>query len=285
MRVFGWEEHRKISGENFCISLQKEDSVKRASLHGHQDLCEWVCVISGTMLHNANGVEVSDDRGTVTLIRPNDIHMMSGRKFTIVNVVFPLHWFSSFDSLWGTPHLCEGLLECPSPPKVKIPKEEFGKIEELLLKTISFGRGTFARQHFTVFFSTMLTSYFNVFLKDSRESFKSAPLWFLDTMDWLNRNADKNITLGELRKKAGRCPEHISREFVKHLGCGPNEYILRLRLQKAANLLVVSNFPITEICFMAGFSNLSHFCRKFRELFKMSPRDYRETSGSHKLQF
>ena len=284
MHICAWSSHHEVSRENFHISLQREDFVNSIPLHGHKDLCEWVCVLSGEMLHEVNGEAGRlETRGSITLIRPSDRHKLSGRAFSIVNVAFPLLWFKSFDALWGTPGLCESLLDGSPPPFTKVSEPEFSTLEALLAKTISFGRGAFARQHLTVFFSMMFASYFNMYLKSHAEKLEGAPEWFAETIDWLERNADRNITLRQLREKACKCPEHISREFIKRFGFGPAEWLLRQKMAKAANMLESSNYPISEIASMSGFANLSHFSRKFRERYGETPSCYRKELGGLRL--
>ena len=279
-----WATHQKVSGENFHMALQKEDYVSSFPLHGHKDLCEWVCVLSGEMRHEMNGAEHIDTRGSITLIRNGDAHRMAGKDFTIVNVAFPLLCFNAFDTFWGSPSLCEGLLSAKEPPRAKIPEEDFSFIEDTLMKAMAFGRGAFARQHFAIFFSTLLGTHFNAYLNEGSEEAGDSPEWFRETLEWLERNADRSITLEELRRKACKCPEHLSREFVKRLGCTPSEHLLSIRLGKAANLLAATNYQISEIASRSGFPNLSHFCRKFKEHYGQSPRNYRVERSHSQLR-
>ena len=55
------------------------------------------------------------------------------------------------------------------------------------------------------------------------------------------------------------------------------DYLKSLRLEKARNLLITTRLNITEITFMAGFKNLSHFSREFGREFGKSPSEYRKS--------
>jgi len=274
MRLYSWAEHQKISGENFHISLQHADFVTGVDQHGHRDLCEWVVVVEGRMQHSINGEAYQDERGSITLIRPGDIHRISGRNFSLINVVFPPLWLNSLGTLWRTPWLHDQILAGPS-PRVRIAEEEFSALESLLMKTLAGGRGVQARHCLTTFFSSLLSGYFSTYLEEKEVHPDNCPDWFRDTLDWINRNAGHNLTLDQLRRKACKCPEHLAREFLKWQGCAPREYLLRQRLNHAANLLIATNTPITEISLMTDFANLSHFCRKFKDHFGLTPREYR----------
>jgi AraC family transcriptional regulator len=58
------------------------------------------------------------------------------------------------------------------------------------------------------------------------------------------------------------------------------QYIKRLRLEKAAELLLGnSNLPITDVALMCGFENSSSFAKSFKNLFKMTATEWRNKSG------
>lgn len=276
MRVYTWAEHHPGEGEKFNMALNNADWLLRVPMHSHLDFCEWVFVVSGKMRHEINGVTTVDERGAVTLVRPNDIHCHKGKDFSAVTLnVFP-SWLRVFDVLWGTPNLCKRLFNTTRPPRIQLSEEECRTMEELCMKVLAFRHGILARQHVTAFLSTILARQFNSYLKDDDWRMKNAPAWFKETVEWLDNNADKEITLKQLRQKACRCPAHISREFMKQLQCTPTEYLLRQKLIKAENLLLSSSLSILEIAMASGFPNLSHFCRCFKQHYKNSPRKYRE---------
>ena len=53
------------------------------------------------------------------------------------------------------------------------------------------------------------------------------------------------------------------------------QYIKNLRMEKARELLTSTNMKISEICERVGYSNLSYFCRSFRNEYGMTPEQYR----------
>ncbi len=84
-----------------------------------------------------------------------------------------------------------------------------------------------------------------------------------------------NLGLEDL---AGLCNLSLSsfkRAFTKAYGCPPAGYIRQKRLEKAAQLLKVSELRISDIAFDCGFSDLSHFSKSFHKAYGVSPRQYR----------
>src|SRR5690606_22419769 len=51
--------------------------------------------------------------------------------------------------------------------------------------------------------------------------------------------------------------------------------IKQLRLKKAADIILKTSFPISEIAFMVGFNDRKHFSREFKKIYKHSPTEYK----------
>ena len=91
-------------------------------------------------------------------------------------------------------------------------------------------------------------------------------------------NYCKPMTLDEAAGALFVSPQYLSKVFKNMVGVGFSQFISELRLNRAAYLLTSTTYPITQICFECGFGNLSHFLRRFKQKFGVSPSDYRETS-------
>ena len=59
-------------------------------------------------------------------------------------------------------------------------------------------------------------------------------------------------------------------------GINFTNYLSRLRIEKAKNLLLNPNLRVSEIAFEVGFQSLTHFNRVFKKVLGLSPTDYRE---------
>jgi AraC family transcriptional regulator len=96
-------------------------------------------------------------------------------------------------------------------------------------------------------------------------------------LDFMEQNIDKQFNLEELAQVANFSKFHFHRIFQSITGETPFQLITRLRLEKAASLLVsASPDPITEIAAKSGFSDLSVFSKNFKSYFKVSPSQYRK---------
>ncbi len=95
-------------------------------------------------------------------------------------------------------------------------------------------------------------------------------------IDYIEANIDKDLSLQELAGVAYFSPFHFHRIFRAMVGETLNDFIQRVRIEKAATKLVLNpKKSITEIAFECGFSSSSAFARAFREAFHMSASDWR----------
>jgi len=95
-------------------------------------------------------------------------------------------------------------------------------------------------------------------------------------LDLIDRDLGGDISLAKLAAVACFSPYHFHRLFSAMVGEPPAEYVRRLRLEKAAALLV--NEPlesVTAIALACGFSTSALFCRLFKARFGMSPTAWR----------
>lgn len=94
---------------------------------------------------------------------------------------------------------------------------------------------------------------------------------------YLQRNYSAPLRESELAALCNRSASSFSRAFIRATGMPFVEYLNRLRVRAACDLLTESELNITDICFKAGFSSISNFNRRFSALKSMSPRQYRSS--------
>jgi AraC family transcriptional regulator len=95
--------------------------------------------------------------------------------------------------------------------------------------------------------------------------------------DYIESNIGESVTLEELATVANFSKFHFNRIFHAIVGETPFQFILRLRLEKAASLLSTNNtIGISEIAFKCGFSDPSVFSRNFRKHYKISASQFKK---------
>lgn len=93
-------------------------------------------------------------------------------------------------------------------------------------------------------------------------------------------NYNHNITLEDASGSAHMSPHYFCRFFKKVTGTTFKEYLLRIRIDKAKELLIQYNMSVTEIAYQVGFENLSYFFRVFKRFTRLNPMEFRKLSNN-----
>ena len=97
---------------------------------------------------------------------------------------------------------------------------------------------------------------------------------------YIEEHRGESLKLGEVAKAVGTSTFYFCKLFRKSTGINFTEYVSRLRIEKAKNLLLNPNLRVSEIAFEVGFESLTHFNRVFKKLLGQSPSDYRAQLGA-----
>jgi YesN/AraC family two-component response regulator len=107
--------------------------------------------------------------------------------------------------------------------------------------------------------------------------YKKTPAWAKELKEILQDHIDANLSLKEISKNLDIHPAYLSREFSKYFdNLSFGDYIRKLRIEKAIELLNTSNYSLTEIAYLTGFSDQSHFTRIFKLNTGKNPSAYRK---------
>lgn len=85
----------------------------------------------------------------------------------------------------------------------------------------------------------------------------------------------KGISLAELAAEARLSPFHFSRAFKYSFGVPPRVYLTQLRIEKACELLALTDLPVMEIALNIGYSSSQALTRVFAKYLQMTPSAYR----------
>lgn len=103
----------------------------------------------------------------------------------------------------------------------------------------------------------------------------------VDVIELMENNLEEPIDLDELAVFVDVSRRQLERMFHKYLDCSPSRYYLRLRLDRARQLLKQSSMSVVEISAACGFISTPHFSRCYRKHIGLSPRDERKMIWSN----
>ncbi|MFB9276334.1 response regulator transcription factor [Cohnella cellulosilytica] len=94
----------------------------------------------------------------------------------------------------------------------------------------------------------------------------------------------REVTLEDLTNQVHMNPDYISKFFKQKTGQNFSEYLLEIRMKKAAELLDDIQYKTYEISDMVGYSNSFNFTRTFKSYYGMNPREYRNRKSNKQDQ-
>jgi len=94
-------------------------------------------------------------------------------------------------------------------------------------------------------------------------------------IDYIQDQPGQDLTLGVLADQTGFSPAHFARLFARTTGETPHQCVLRLRLERAQQLLGATDLSLAHIAGACGFADQSSFTRAFKHALGVTPRAYR----------
>lgn len=98
----------------------------------------------------------------------------------------------------------------------------------------------------------------------------------LKSIRFMESNFNKKITNEQLANRTNMATNSFARLFKSSIGVASQQYILRLKVQAACNLMHHTNKSLDEISFECGFSDRHHFSKIFKKVQKINPSDYKK---------
>ena len=127
-------------------------------------------------------------------------------------------------------------------------------------------------------FESQLLDVFNTYLKNKPGSKKKIPAWARELKEIIQDHVDTNLSLRGISRDLSINPSYLSREFSKYFeDLSFGDYIRKHRIEKATELMKSSSYSLTEIAYLTGFSDQSHFTRIFKKHTGQNPSSYRKT--------
>lgn len=97
---------------------------------------------------------------------------------------------------------------------------------------------------------------------------------------YLESRYPERIEIRDLCPLVAMSARTLMRRFSQATGTTPMQYLLRVRVTRAAHLLRTTQAPMTDISADVGFSDSNYFSRQFRRIIGMSPTDYRRACAA-----
>lgn len=98
-------------------------------------------------------------------------------------------------------------------------------------------------------------------------------------LEWIPGHLSDDLSIEALAAQAHMTPRTLCRLFNQETGMGPGQYIERVRLEAARNLLLDAQASIATVARLTGFGHSENLRRSFQKHLSVSPRDYFQRFG------
>jgi len=269
-----------------CRKTLHSNAQDTPSYHEHKDFYELVTVASGSGVHQVAGYEHKITPGSVFLIQPHQSHCyIKYDNLLIYNLIFSERFIRYFlpdlNRLAGY-QLLFNLSACEAR---RSPSDGIRIQTEFLLEVLNvLERMDQLNSSAQPGDKTLLISLFAyVMLLLSRHVHWAGPSRRLVCMTHLSKllsELEKNFTASwSLEQMAKVCNMSVSgfrQSFRQFTGLPPLEYLVQLRLEKAAVLLANSTEALEFVAAACGFNDVNYFSKQFKKHFNILPSRYRK---------
>jgi len=235
--------------------------------------------IEGSAVHYINNFQQIINPGSLVFIRPSDKHCFGmidkNSSYEFINFAFsPNHALainSYFDDIYDISKLSQNDIS----PMVQLIPHDVSKLIKKFdnINTIPYDSFTEQKLAIRRLLSDIIPIFFD---KKNDNAIEEIPYWLLRTYNEMKKTENFIAGLDKMVELSGKTPEHLSRMLKKHYKTTPSQLVNTLRLNYAVNLLTNTSMKVIDICFEAGFINLSTFYNIFKDAHNITPNEYRK---------
>lgn len=256
----------KLPADEINTFLWKEDSV----IHRHSDW-EFTATADGTGVNLVNGEAFYSTPGVFLLLGPNHVHKQtSDLPIRRRDVCVSLEKMQELAGLLS-PNLYEQLSEQTKPIQIKLSMESFNELHDRLNKAECLDK----KESRNAILTSIVMYLLGVYVENTSEKFVPK-----DILNFLQKIQDPTIfsmRVNDIIELSSYSHSHFIKLFKKYVGKTIIEYVADLRLSYAAKLLSTTDMSVITVSSSVGYDNSSFFAQKFKNKFKISPAEYRNS--------
>ena len=277
------------TSENFLKKNEQiyiETQVATGNLPPHKhEFIEIVFVYSGDGIHSINNVDYKVSYGSLLFINLGQTHSFrTDSKMKFYNIFIKPEFFSDFitnenaiDILSLTAFEEFKHQEMAEKSFVEFSENDLNSIENIIrtmlneYKLKATGYNEVLRSLLQILLAFFLRKMLVIDNPDKEKKIISEEL-----LRYIEEHYNEKIGLSELSAKIFYNPSYFSRIFKESIGMSFMDYITNIRINKACELLLKTDLPISEIALNVGCSNNSAFYENFKKIKGITPAQYKK---------
>lgn len=126
------------------------------------------------------------------------------------------------------------------------------------------------------FITTIFDALYNKLYMNRQNKNKEQVYWI---KSYIDSHLDENISLSYFEETCFLCKEYLLKLFKNEFGYTIYEYTLKMRMERAKELLLNSGSDIRQITGQVGYNDTNYFCKAFKRYFGISPSKFRKANN------
>lgn len=251
-------------------------------MHWHKEM-EVIYVIEGKIFLRLNDKYVEGSTGDFMFIAPETVHYLKSgdEPLRFKSLVFDIRILSGSSDDFCQNKIFHPLLlhQMKISDKITQSDENYENIKSIFFSLAGccenkkeFYQLEAKHLVFNFFYNIMSGNHYNKISLESNkltEAVKQAIMYIQD-------NYTDEITTGSLSEYVHYNEYYFMRVFKKYTGRTIVEFLTEYRLEKSKELLKNEDLTVEDVAYRVGFSSNSYFIRKFRDMFKVTPGEFRK---------
>ncbi len=246
-------------------------------MHKH-DYYEISIVVEDPIQHLYSGKTYIMEQGDAWLIRPFDEHALRNdpkltKNYRLINIMITENYFRSFAALVA-PDLPDYIDHCETPLRFSVDGMTLSSlmndcVQLLTIDTLSLenkkAQGKFLFFH-------LLSEFYNQVVCKKQQY----PQWFSDFLTELHKIEFCCLPVNDICAKMSYSYSHFSRIFKNYTGVTLVQYITKIKINYAKELLRNTEMTTLDISSLLNYESLSHFNHTFKNVTGKTPREFKK---------
>ena len=114
---------------------------------------------------------------------------------------------------------------------------------------------------------------------------KVRDFYIKEALNYIEQNFQNDISVEGIAAFCGLNRTYFGRIFKETVGSSPQQFLLNYRMTKAAELLKLTTLSVSDIGNAVGYPNQLHFSRAFKNVYGVSPREWRNKNHITRWKF
>ncbi len=245
--------------------------------HHKHSFWEAIFCTKGKIIHCFKGKEDTLKPGDLVLIKPGEEHFFKD---------FPDSKHVHFD-LYAQPQafksICDQIgndvfsmfLDAEFPIKTKLTTQQCEFLYQKMKKILTLQKIKHSELFINAYYQPCLMEIICQCVRYILTEGKAPSVKFNQFLSEINTLEFLGGPLEDIIAHSHYSHTHLCRLFKKHTGTSMQEYLLKMKMNYAVNLLKDNNLSILNISSMLGYNSLSHFIKMFKKTFHLTPLQYR----------